>query len=86
MEALQEDKLLWTQVHHPDGFVPTGAGNLDYRHEHPAAGMWALKSQIYKVTAMAHSMWYLIQAVSMRVTCDDMNVGIATIEHRMCSM
>ena len=40
-----------------------------------ATGLWALKSQIYKVTAMAHGMWWcLIQAGSVKVICDYKNV------------
>lgn len=50
-----------------------------------AVGMWALKSQIYKVTAVTHGMWCLVQAVSVKVICDDRNVGTATIEDLMCS-
>lgn len=40
-----------------------------------AAGLWALKSQIYKVTAKAHGMWCLIQAETMTVICDYENVA-----------
>ena len=40
-----------------------------------AAGLWALKSQIYKVTAMAHGMWCFVQAGSMTVICDYKNVA-----------
>lgn len=90
MEALQEDKLMQPRVHHPHSFDSTGTANLNYRHKHPggmkaAAGMWALKSQIYKETAVTHGMWYLVQAVSVKVICDDRNVGTATTEHLMCS-
>lgn len=46
-----------------------------------AAGLSALKSQIYKVTAKAQSMWYLIQAGGVKVICDYKNVGIITIKH-----
>lgn len=42
MEALQEDKLIRPQVHHSDGFDPTWAANLNYRHKHPGdrSGHW----------------------------------------------
>lgn len=78
------------RVHHPDSFDSTGAAKLNYRHKHQggmkaAAGMWALKSQIYKVTAVTHGMRYLVQVVSVKVICDDRNVGTATTEHFMCS-
>lgn len=47
-----------------------------------ATGLWALKSQIYKVTAMAHGMWWcLIQAGERESDLWLQECGIATMKH-----